>query len=79
MNAGGSHAFEAFPSELVGASIDACAAREKAMLFFDMFDFEGRGEISYDEVAICISTVVGAFSKVASVWVLLTTSRLPAP
>ncbi len=31
---------------------------------FDMFDFEGRGEISYDELAICISTVIGALSKV---------------
>ena len=29
-----------------------------------MFDFEGREEASYDEVAICISTVVGALSKV---------------
>lgn len=30
----------------------------------DMFDFEGRQEVSYDELAICISTVVGALSKV---------------
>lgn len=30
---------------------------------FDMFDFEGRGEVSYDELAISISTVVGALSK----------------
>lgn len=40
------------------------ANREKAAFMFDMFDFEGRGEISYDELAICISTAVGALSKV---------------
>lgn len=38
--------------------------RDKAAFFFDMFDFEGREEASYDEVAICILTVVGAMSKV---------------
>lgn len=38
--------------------------REKAAFMFDMFDFEGRREVSYDELAICISTVVGALSKV---------------
>lgn len=30
----------------------------------DMLDFEGREEVSYDELAICISTVIGALSKV---------------
>lgn len=38
--------------------------REKTGFLFDMFDFGGREEASYDEVAICISTVVGALSKV---------------
>lgn len=38
--------------------------RDKAVFCFDMFDFEGREEASYDEVAICISTIVGALSKV---------------
>lgn len=33
---------------------------------FDMLDFEGREEISYDELAICISTVIGALSKVTA-------------
>lgn len=30
----------------------------------DMLDFEGREEVSYDELAICISTVIGGLSKV---------------
>lgn len=38
--------------------------RDKAAFFFDMLDFSDHGEASYDEVAICISTVVGAMSKV---------------
>ena len=37
---------------------------------FDMFDFEGRGEVSYDELAICISTVIGALSKVKVIHIL---------
>lgn len=42
-------------------------ARDKAEFMFDMFDFEGRAEASYDEVAICLSTVVGALSKVTTI------------
>ncbi|CAM9538255.1 unnamed protein product [Ascophyllum nodosum] len=67
-----------YPLELFAAlAIQSLGlSREKAMFFFDMFDFEGRGEISYDEVAICISTVVGAFSKVSSRCCLLDEARV---
>lgn len=46
------------------ACAKTCTCRDKAGFFFDMLDFGGRGEASYDEVAICISTVVGALPKV---------------
>lgn len=48
---------------LLSRTFTAGAAREKVEFFFDMFDFRGRQEASYDEVAIFISTIVGALSK----------------
>eukprot|EP00752_Nemacystus_decipiens_P005147 g4670.t1 len=62
-----------YPLELFAALALEChgLSREKAAFMFDMFDFEGRGEVSYDELAICISTVVGALSKVCGACGLL--------
>ncbi|CAM9494157.1 unnamed protein product, partial [Ectocarpus fasciculatus] len=56
-----------YPLELFAAIALQChgLSREKAGFMLDMFDFEGRQEVSYDELAICISTVVGALSKVS--------------
>lgn len=60
------------PSSFVSIipTTDCCvstAPRDKAGFFFDMFDFGEREEASYDEVAICISTVVAALSKVSNI------------